>query len=354
MWSCSYCGAALAKSSASLPYCVNCLIEGNKEVLDSLHQIHQATPAEEELSSAIPETGSQVNCRICSRECLLARDEKGYCGLRVNRGGKLDHLAGVPSRGVLEYYFDPLPTNCVAAWVCPAKEEAPPGAKNLAVFYGACTLNCLFCQNWHYRTLTHKISPVVSAQTLAQKVNPDTSCICFFGGDPAPQLPHALATASIAIKNYPHLKICWETSGNIPPKLFSRVMEISYCTGGTVKFDFKAYHPNLYFALTGGSNRPMLNNFAVAAEFSREKRINLAVASTLLVPGYITVPEIYAIASFIAAYNPYTPYSLLGFHPQYRMRDLPPTSRKEADSCLFAAQEAGLYNVHLANRHLLI
>jgi pyruvate formate lyase activating enzyme len=78
------------------------------------------------------------------------------------------------------------------------------------------------------------------------------------------------------------------------------------------------------------------------------------IASTLMVPGYIDAREIEAIAGFIASLNPEIPYSLLGFHPDYRMTDLAPTSRRQAGECLEAARQAGLQRVKIGNPHILM
>jgi pyruvate formate lyase activating enzyme len=77
------------------------------------------------------------------------------------------------------------------------------------------------------------------------------------------------------------------------------------------------------------------------------------IASTLMVPGYIDDQEVGHIASFISSLNPDIPYSLLAFHPSYHMKDLPPTSRKQAMECLDAARNAGLKRVKVGNLHLL-
>jgi pyruvate formate lyase activating enzyme len=79
----------------------------------------------------------------------------------------------------------------------------------------------------------------------------------------------------------------------------------------------------------------------------------LLIANSLLVPGYIDEREIGAIAEFIAGLNPDIPYSLLAFHPQFYMSDLPVTSRVLAERCCQAATDAGLTNVRIGNMHLL-
>ena len=79
----------------------------------------------------------------------------------------------------------------------------------------------------------------------------------------------------------------------------------------------------------------------------------LLIASTLMVPGYIDGREVEHIARFIASLDPEIPYSLLAFHPEYRMTDLAATSREQARECLDAARQAGLRRVRGGNMHLL-
>ncbi len=350
---CLHCGAWSREIAAVLSHCGKCIKEGKETVIKYLHDVHRNIDRQRKLLGPAEQGKGYPSCRICSRGCSPAPGERGFCRLRENRDGRLLHLAGTPSRGLLQHYYDPLPTNCVADWVCPARGQYYWG-KNLAVFYGACTLNCLFCQNWQYRVLTEELQPLYSAQELAARVDDSTACICFFGGDPAPQAPHALNTARKALKLNPRLKICWETSGLMTAVFLEKMLALSLQSGGTVKFDIKAYNENLYFALTGWNNGQLFANFARCAEVSSQNNSTLAVASTLLVPGYIDADEVYSIASFIASIDPQTPYSLLGFYPHFYMKDLPKTRRKTARECYSAAREAGLKRVRLANEHLLI
>jgi pyruvate formate lyase activating enzyme len=86
---------------------------------------------------------------------------------------------------------------------------------------------------------------------------------------------------------------------------------------------------------------------------SRRSLPPVLIANTLLVTGYIDAEEVAAIARFIASLDPDIPYSLLAFHPQFYMSDLPMTSRALADQCCQAARDAGLNNVRIGNVHLL-
>jgi pyruvate formate lyase activating enzyme len=264
---------------------------------------------------------------------------------------RLAHLAGTPARGVLHWYRDPLPTNCVADWVCAGSSERR-GRHNLAVFYASCTLDCLYCQNWHFREVDPAASEGLSARELADCANERTYCVCYFGGDPASQMPHALASARTLSER--GVTVCWETAGTQHPRLVDRAVQLSLETGGVVKFDLKAWDERLHVALTGASNRRTLDNFRrAAARFRERPEPPLVVASTLLVPGYVTAEEVGRIARFIAEVDARIPYALLGFAPQFYVPDLPPTSVRHAEAALRAARDAGLVRVHVGNRHLL-
>jgi len=238
----------------------------------------------------------------------------------------------------------------VAAWVCSGSRQH--GMHNLAVFYCSCTLDCLFCQNWHFRQVDAETSGGMSAGELADCANPRTYCACHFGGDPASQMPHALAASyGLAEKG---VVVCWETAGTANPKMLDEAVRLSMETGGCVKFDLKAFNEHLHRALTGRDNRRTLDNFGrAAARFGERPEPPLVVASTLLVPGYVDVDEVGRIAAFIASHDPDIPYALLGFGPNFLMRDLPPTSLRHAEEARSAALDAGLTNVRIGNRHLL-
>jgi pyruvate formate lyase activating enzyme len=191
-----------------------------------------------------------------------------------------------------------------------------------------------------------------TADELASKANPRTFCVCYFGGDPAAQMLHALATSRILAEQ--GVRVCWETNGSMHPRLLDQAVELALDTGGCIKFDLKAYDPSLHRALTGVSNERTLSNLARAAERIAERpQPPLVVASTLLVPGYVDSREVGQLAAFIASLDRDIPYSLLGFHPHFFLPDLPRTSVRHAEECQQAAREAGLVNVHIGNRHLL-
>jgi pyruvate formate lyase activating enzyme len=364
MANCALCERNSADISGALGVCSACIRRQPREALEIAAQAHRKIRNDFGLPPRPPDDPEGVSCNICVNRCRMAENEMGYCGLRRNRSGR---FAGASSnRGKFSWYHDPLPTNCVAAWICPGgtgagypkyanRRGVESGFKNLAVFFQGCSFNCLFCQNWHFRNDTFT-APFHTVAELVADVDEQTSCICYFGGDPSAQMPFALKASKEARKkaNRRILRICWETNGCLNPNLLDQMLEMAIDSGGCVKFDLKAWDHSLHTALTGIDNQRTLDNFARAAEKIAQRPVPpLLVASTLLVPGYIGPVEVAAIAGFIAGLNADIPYSLLAFSPQFFMHDLPLTSKELAHECLHAAQNSGLNNVHLGNEHLL-
>jgi pyruvate formate lyase activating enzyme len=364
---CIQCGEESPLIASALQVCKRCIIEGSNQVLERIARRHALCRTQFGLPPSAPRASEGTQCLHCVNECSIAPGDYGLCGVKTNHEGRLRHLAGLPRSGNVEFYYDPLPTNCVASWVCPEGENAGAVSrdrarsfarahkKNLAVFYNSCTFDCLFCQNWHFRERT-RAGTSMTATELAAQVDEHTACICYFGGDPTSQILHAINASRIARRasRNPAVRICWETNGSMDKRFCRTIAEISFESGGCIKFDLKALNANLHFALTGASNRNTLENFRWLAEFQRERRVpSFLIASTLLVPGYIDENEVHDIARFIASLGPEIPYSLLGFYPQFFMYDLPITSQRHAERCYDAAKDAGLTRVNLGNKHLL-
>ena len=364
MGTCNLCQKSSSLISNELGLCVDCIRRRPEKARENAGRVHGRIRSEWKLPETAPRRTDGIPCDLCVNRCRIGEGDWGYCGLRQNVQGKLKGVSA--SRGKLTWYHDPLPTNCVGDWVCPggtgcgypehAYKKGPEyGYENLAVFPYACTFHCLYCQNWHFRHHTREATyqPV---ENLVRAVHDKTACICYFGGDPSPQLPFFLRASRRAQEKAADriLRICWETNGAMSKTLLEKMLALALESGGCIKFDLKAWNESLHMALTGVTNRQTLQNFQWLAQHSITRPVPpLVIASTLMVPGYIDAREVSSIAGFIAALDPEIPYSLLAFHPEYRMRDLPATSRKLAEECLGAARQAGLLKVKVGNMHLL-
>jgi pyruvate formate lyase activating enzyme len=362
---CGVCGRTAADLGSSLGVCPECIVGRWEESRHHLRTIHSESREAFRLPLKPPSTHDGLLCNLCLHQCRMGPDERGYCGIR--RGTEESLRQDGRLRADVCYYYDPLPTNCVADWVCPggtgagypahAHERGPEvGFYNLAVFFDACNFNCLFCQNWSFKKnhgSNRKWQPI---ETITGAVGKKTSCICYFGGDPTPQIAYAIRASKQARAENPDqiLRICWETNGSVHHSWLKQMVQLSMDSGGCIKMDLKAWSPEIHQALCGCDNRQVLENFAFLAKHaSLRPDPPLLIASTLLVPGYVGEAEVGQIASFIASCNPDIPYALLAFAPQFCMEDFPTTSSEQVETCLQAAKRAGLHRVHLGNRHLV-
>jgi len=365
---CHVCGRRSRLISDDLGVCLDCIRKRPSESLAVTEKVHWLSRKEFGLPASVPRDSDGILCGMCSNDCRIGVGSKGFCGLVANFDGKLVRLGGSPEKGILDWYYDPLPTNCVAEWFCPGctgagypkyayTTMAEVGYVNLAVFYGGCSFNCLYCQNWHYHTLASELKPAVSSRDLASKVNRNVSCVCFFGGDPSVQMLHALDTSRLALSRAEKghiLRICWETNGYWKEEFAIRAAEYSLASGGVIKVDLKSWDKNLSLALSGVSNLPSLKSFKMIGDrfYGKRPEVPILTASTLLVPGYVDEQEVEDISRFVASIDPKIPYTLLAFYPQFMITDLPTTSRRLAFACREAALK-NLENVRIGNIQLL-
>src|ERR1035438_1388826 len=79
----------------------------------------------------------KIKCKLCPRECSVGDKERGYCGVRENRGGTYYTL--VHSR-VCAAHVDPIEKKPLFHYL--------PGTIAFSLATAGCNVNCKFCQNW--------------------------------------------------------------------------------------------------------------------------------------------------------------------------------------------------------------
>jgi len=321
---CIICKGSL--QSSSIPVCPKCAKE-RWEVAETLHEGLELI--------------GRGDCGVCSNMCGI--EKEGLCRIRYREGGIIRSRSS-RNRALLHAYFDPLPTNCCNSWFCRGSRMR---GFNLAVFYYGCNFDCLYCQNWSHKNVG-VASSVGIDELLSHALRRDVKCICHFGGSPEPQIGFALNFSRKVLEKREDIMICWEWNGAGKKEFALRAAELSHTSNGTVKFDLKAWNENLHRILTGRSNKPVLRNFS--AIFDRFPEV--ISATTLLVPYYVDEEEVERIAEFIASHDTSIPYSLLVFHPDYRLTDLPVTPKEQVFECYKKAKKH-LKNVSIGNLHLL-
>ena len=377
MGTCKFCGKTERVISEVLQVCRKCILEGDwDKVKTHLLNVHKQVRQLVELPEKPPKAEKpniKLKCNLCINECSLSESDVSYCGLRnipLRTSGQLPYPT--KSKGYIHGYIDSNPTNCCNSWFCPAgtssgfpeysNYEGPEfGTYSYAAFLYGCTFDCLFCQNSSHKLFSKK--HLFDVETLANQIvkNKKITCLCYFGGTPEAQLPFSLNLANKILEKIEKsgenriMRICWEWNGSGNKDWVEKCVEIAIETGGNIKFDLKSFNEKLNLALCGVSNKRTLENFKFLAEnyFGTRKNLPEMSACTLMVPGYTNHEEVEQIAKFVSSINNKIPYSLLVFHGDYQMRDLPITPRKEALKCVEVAKKF-LTNVNLGNKHLLL
>ncbi|MGQ9788209.1 MAG: radical SAM protein [Candidatus Hadarchaeaceae archaeon] len=367
---CELCGLVENHVSETLGVCPICVRERFDEAKPYLAAAHAKIRRRYGLPPEPPRDSNGVECNDCGNLCKIASGRMGFCGAVENSEGKLVRSFGTPERGLLTWYYDPLPTNCVPADFCAGSGGAgypkwcrtprgDIGYYNLSIFMGSCTYGCVFCQNYSYHDLTVSRSSTITAAQLAEKVDARVGCACYFGGDPSSQMPFVISSARImreaAEREKRILRVCLETNLSMNRESLEKFAMLSLNSGGGVKADLKCWSSEILYALSGIEHRLAYENFRwLAKQHSRRPEVPFARASTLLVPGYIDEDEIRSLASFIADLDPTIPYSLLAFHPLYHMENMPFTKREDAERFLKICRDEGLLQVRIGNPWLLV
>ncbi len=215
MATCTLCSAQSELVSRSLGLYNACILADTPNARAQAEAAHFRSRQRFQLPARPPKATNAAQWRRCLNACCIADGGVGYCGVRYGEGGQIK--GGDAESAAVQWYHDPLPTNCVAVWVCSACGEAgypeftdargpEHGYTNLAVFYEACSFDCPFCQKWHFKE--HSLDgPRRSAAELADAVDSTTRCICFFGGDPSCQVEHAVAAARLEERNLPFVNV---------------------------------------------------------------------------------------------------------------------------------------------------
>lgn len=399
---CAVCKKGVENISALLKVCGSCVRERFSEARPFLEAAHARVRERFNLPLRTPKAPDGARCTNCGNRCSIPPGEVGLCGLVENRDGKtasiLDRLYELPHvrrpgpgskpvgaekhgrqplssshrpvpLGVLNWYYDPLPTNCVPAEFCAGSSGAgyprwcrtprgDMGFYNLSVFLKSCNYNCLYCQNYSFRDSVGVAEYVMTPGELAEKTHAKVGCVCYFGGDPASQMDFVIASAKLIRSNAPDParppRLCLETNLSMSRESLHEFCNLALETGGGVKADLKCWSSEMLYALTGVEHRQAYENFEFLASLhGRRREVPLARASTLLVPGYVDDEEIRGLARFIAGLDPTIPYSLLAFHPVYYMADMPYTRRKDVERFVRICVDAGLRNVRVGNPSLL-
>ncbi len=256
-------------------------------------------------------------------------------------------------------FYDDHPANCIASWQCPGttgcgypdfavSPGVEAGCRNLAVFTAGCNFDCLFCQDWIHKTMAETAKPRFTDDEILDWIDDRTTCVCFCGGTPDVQLAAVTRIAVLVRERYADrvMRICAETNLTAPGDLLLPFAHLVHDSGGGFNIGLKAGTEPVHLALTGtGNTRVWRNIERLRAEFGPAERVELIRPSLLVVPGYIDVFEVRAVAARLAAIDADLTLKLIPFLPRYLFDDLPAAADELVATLAAAAADSGLHRV---------
>lgn len=264
--------------------------------------------------------GGRARCLACAHRCVVPEGGDGICGVRFNRGGRLQAPWGYVSGAAP----DPI-------------EKKPffhvlPGARTLSFGMFGCNFRCSFCQNW-------EISGVKTAARLSPQGTSPAALACAAAESGArllvstynePLITAEWAAAVFAEGKKKGLRAAFVSNGYATPEaaaLLRPVMDLW-------KVDLKGFNRENYAKVCGASLDKVLEGITLikAAGFWLE-------IVTLLIPGFNdSDAEVGEMAAFIAGLSRDIPWHLTAFHPDHLMTDRDPTPA----AALYRAREIAL------------
>ena len=274
----------------------------------------------------------KIKCKLCPRECVIDDRERGYCGVRENRNGVYYTL--VHSR-VCSAHVDPIEKKPLFHFL--------PGTLAFSVATAGCNVNCKMCQNW-------EISQVRPEQVRSEYLPPARLA----------QMAVRSGCKSIAY-TYSEPVIFYEYMSDAADAGRAAGVRSAVVTGGyiqeeplkqlckrvdAIKVDLKGYSEKFYRDVVNGELKPVLNALITIRKLSMWTEIVYLVVPTL----NDSDQEFRGLVKWVKAnLGPDVPLHFTRFHPEYLLKNLPPTPVKTLDRAKAIADAEGLRYVYVGN-----
>jgi pyruvate formate lyase activating enzyme len=251
----------------------------------------------------------RVQCDVCPRHCRLHDGQRGMCFVRARCGGEVVLTTYGRSSG---FCVDPIEKKPLNHFL--------PGTPVLSFGTAGCNLACRFCQNW-------SISKSREVDTLADAASPEAiadhalalGCrsVAFTYNDPVIFLEYAIDVARACRAR--GLRTVAVTAGYMDAE--PRVELYQHMDAANV--DLKAFSEKFYRDVCAGHLQPVLETLEY---LERHTHVWFEITN-LMIPGLNdSEDETDALTRWVGEHlGPDVPIHFTAFHPDWKMRDRPPT-----------------------------
>ena len=277
----------------------------------------------------------RVQCEVCPRLCRLRDGQRGLCFVRAAVEGKVVLTSYGRSSG---FCIDPIEKKPLNHYL--------PGTPVLSFGTAGCNLACKFCQNWDMSksreldTLMDAASPRRLAEVAAAQ---GCHSVAFTYNDPVVFLEYAIDTATACRAR--GVRSIAVTAGYIEPGARAEF----FAAMDAANVDLKAFSDDFYREVCGGRLEPVLDTL----RYLRHETDVWLELTTLLIPGLNDGDdELRAMSRWVVdELGADVPLHFTAFHPDWKLRDRPPTPPATLSRARRIAREAGLHYVYTGNVH---
>jgi len=296
------------------------------KVLQKTEALHEARWWE-------PEGNGRAHCFLCPRHCHIHPGQSGFCFIRINQGGKLYNLGyGAPAA----LQIDPIEKKPLNHFL--------PGTRIFSMGTAGCNMGCFFCQNWdisksHQDQVHSKQVPPEKVPLLALQYGCDS--IAFTYNEPTIWGEYVIDICRAA-KGY-GLKTVMVTNGYITYEAFHDI----YDHIDAANVDLKSFTEGFYGKVTLTHLEPVLQTLQW---LKNETKVWFEITN-LMIPTLNDDPaETQRLAEWILQHlGPDVPLHFTAFHPDFKLRDKPPTPPETLHRARKIALKAGLHYVYEGN-----
>jgi len=275
----------------------------------------------------------RLQCDLCPRGCRLRPGQRGFCFVRQNVDGCLELTTYGRSSGFAVDPVEKKPLYHVA-----------PGAGVFSFGTAGCNLACRFCQNWEISTARSlDVAGDHAAPAAIAVAAQRAGCrgVAYTYNDPAIFPEYAIDVAQEARgRGLLNIAVSAGYINPAPRADFFAAMDAA-------NIDLKSFREDFYARIVGGHLAAVLDTLRYLVH---ETDVWVEI-TTLLIPGHNdSEAELAELAGWIAAeLGTHVPWHVTAFHPDNRMRDVPPTPLADLRRARQTGLAAGLRFVYTGN-----
>jgi pyruvate formate lyase activating enzyme len=277
----------------------------------------------------------RIQCDVCPRACKLREGQRGLCFVRARESSEVVLTTYGRSSG---FCVDPIEKKPLNHFL--------PGTSVLSFGTAGCNLSCRFCQNWDISksreldTLADGASP---EQIAAAAVSLGCSSVAFTYNDPVIFMEYAIDVADACRER--GVKAVAVTAGYMCPEPRAEFYEHM----DAANVDLKAFSERFYADVCAGRLAPVLETL----EYLKHETEVWFEITNLLIPGLNdSDAEIAAMCEWVVEkLGPDVPMHFTAFHPDYKLRDRPPTPPATLSRARALAIASGVRHAYTGNVH---